>query len=215
LSGDVFNHDPSQLRGEALDESFASSIHNMDSKLASLSLLMMESILYYVFDEVELMRNNLSVITRYRNETKGHFIMGFIQTWVAIFHYESYLNTGRYMHRRLARRSHRMVQYWSKTGTEMLFGPNCLLDAMEQLCMCKSSSEELITCFEEAAKGCIVSNSCLFEALAYERLAKLLRKCDPPESGRCNVYQKQAVTVYRKWGAIAKAEHLEHTFLKV
>ena len=214
MSGDIFNHDPSQLRGEALDEAFACNIDSIDSKLALMCFHIMESIVNYVFDEIEYMRNNLSLITRYGNEAQGHFSMGFIQTWLAIFHYESYLITGKRMHRRLARTSHRKVSFWSKTGTEILSGPNCLLDAMAQLCTYKSSSEEVIFSFEEAAKACLISNCRLLEALAYERLAKVLRTYAPSEVNRCNIYQNQAIEVYRKWGAIAKAEHLENHFRK-
>jgi hypothetical protein len=210
LSGDVFNHDPSQLRGEALDEAFACNIDSIDSKLALMCLYIMESITNYLFDDTEFMRNNVSLITKYESEAQGHFSMGFVQTWLAIFHYESYLAIGKRLHRRLARRSHRKVHYWSKTGTEILYGPNCLLDAMAHLCVSKSSSNELIVHFEEAAKCCLISNCQLLEALAYERLAKVLRKHDPPESDRCNLYQIQAVAIYRKWGAIAKAEHIEN-----
>jgi hypothetical protein len=136
--------------------------------------------------------------------------MGFIQTWMAIFHYESYLTTGKRMHRRLARRSHQKIFI----GPKMLIGPNCLLDAMAQLCLYKSSSDELVIDFEEAAKGCLISRCRIFEALAYERLAKVLRTRDPPDVARCNIYQNLAVTVYREWGANAKAKHLENKFRK-
>ena len=212
MSGDSFNQDPSQLRGEALDETFVCSINSLDSKFALLSLHMMESTINYLFGDIEYMRSNLSLITKYGNEAQGYFSMGFIQTWLALFQYECYHATGKRMHIRLARTSHRRVHFWSKTGTEMLHGPNCLLDAMAQLCMCKSSSDELIFSFEEAAKACHTGKSRLFEALAYERLAKVLRMYDPPEMDRCSIFQNQAIAVYGKWGANAKAEHLENNF---
>jgi hypothetical protein len=214
LSGDAFNLDPSHLRGEALDESFACTINSIDSILALLSLHIMESIANYIFHDKEFMPSELSLISKYGKEVQGHFSMGFIQTWLAIFHYEVYLTTGKRMHRRLARRSHQRVDSWSKTGTKMLLGPNCLLNAMAQLCMRSASSEKLVFGFEEAAKACHTSKCRLFEALAYERLAKVLWKQDPPQADCCKTYQKQAVAVYRKWGAIAKAEHLEQKFCK-
>jgi hypothetical protein len=154
------------------------------------------------------MRDNLSLVTRYGNEPQGHFSMGFIP----LFHYESYLTTKKRMHKRLARRSNRKVHHWSKTGTEMLIGPTCLLDAMAQLCRCKASNDELVIGFEEAAKGCRNSRCRLFEALAYERFAKILYKDDPSQAERCNIYHQQAVAIYREWGAIAKAEHLDQKF---
>jgi hypothetical protein len=215
LSGDVFNHDPSQLRGEALDDGFVYSINSMDSKLSLVCLNISESIANYLFGEIEFMASNLSSITKYGNEVQGHFSTGYIQTWIAIFHYESYLTTGKRMHRRLARRSHQKIHYWSKSGTEMLYGPSCLLDAMTQLCIYRASSDELVIGFEEAAKGCRISRCRLFEALAYERLAKVLRTHEPPDAGRCIIYRNHAVAVYRKWGAIAKADHLENKFRKV
>jgi hypothetical protein len=197
------------LRGEALDEAFACNIKSMGSKYAIMSLLMYESIISYVFDDFENIQNNLSFITICGKEAQGHFSTGFIQIWLAVFHYDSYLTTGKRMHRRLARISHRKVHFWSKTGTETLYGPNCLLNAIADLCIRKSSSKEIISSFEEAAKACHIGKIPLFEALAYERLSRVVGKDDPSEMNRYDTYKGQAIAVYRKWGAIAKAEHLE------
>jgi hypothetical protein len=199
------------LRGEALDEAFACSISSVDSKLAIMSHHLMESIVSYLFDDFTAMRENLSLITKYGNEAQGHFSMAFVQTWLALFHYECYLNTGKRIHRRFARASHQRVHMWSKPGTEILHGLNLMLNSMAELCMSKSSSDDLIFSIEKAANGCHSGKCLLFEALAYTRLAKVLHKGDPSESDRYKIYQNKAVAVYRKWGAIALAAHVENS----
>jgi hypothetical protein len=135
---------------------------------------MMESIVSYVFDDDDFMRKNLWLITKHESVMRGHFTTGYFQTWLAIFHYESFYLTGKRIHRRFARMFHRRVHIWSTTGTGMLLGPNCFLNAMKNLCVEKSSVEDLEFRFQEAANVCNNSQCCLFESLAYESLAKAL-----------------------------------------
>jgi hypothetical protein len=174
----------------------------------------MESIVSFAFDDFEVMQSNLSSITKYEHEARGHLSMGFVQTWLAIFHYERYHITRKRIHRRFARTSHRKVHLWSKTGTEILYGPNLMLNAMAQLCMLNSSIEELTFSFEEAARGCHTSKCQLIEAIAYQRLAKELYEYDPTEADRYKIYQDQAVAMYWNWGAKALAEHVENLYHK-
>jgi hypothetical protein len=77
-----------------------------------------------------------------------------------------------------------------------------------------ATSQRESVCTEVLHVGRIISKSRLFEALAYERLAKVLRIYGTQAADQCNIYQKQAIAEYRKWGAIAKAEHLDHKFRK-
>jgi hypothetical protein len=211
LCGDEENYDPSKLRGEALDESFAQKIEEIDSKLSLLNLYLVESILSYVFDGVDYMGKNLWYLNKYEDAMQGYYGAGFMKTWLSLFHYESFLRTGRRKHRRLGRKSHRMVQHWSTTGTTMLEGPTRFLDAMARLCVLKSPCDDLIIIFEEAADACAAGRCPLFEALAYERLSTALQLCDP-SLVNLHVYQNQAIEIYQKWGAITKANHVEEKF---
>jgi hypothetical protein len=152
IIGDIRNHDPSSLRGEALDEDFANFIETTDSKMGLVNLRLSEAIVSYAFDDLASKKDYICFVSKYENEVKGYFTMGFIQTWLSTFHYECFLMTGHRIHRRLGRRSHRMVQYWSKTGTEMLIGPNCLLDAMADVCLFKVPIQKLIEKFLHYAK---------------------------------------------------------------
>ena len=213
FSGDQENDNPSCLRGEALDESFTFSIQEVDSKMALMSLYMMESIVSYVFDDEEGVKRNLEFITKYGNEFQGYFTMGFGQTWISIFHYERFLLTGKCIHRKLGRKCHRRVKHWANTGTSMLCGPNRFLDAMERLCVLKAPCEDLIVSFQDAASACASSHSCLFEGLANERLAKVLEIHDVGTK-RHGVYRNRAVKLYRKWGAYALANYLEAKLVK-
>jgi hypothetical protein len=214
FSGDEENEKPSRLRGEALDEEFAISMQEIDSKMALLNLHLMEAIVSYTFDDLEFTANNLPYINKHEKEMRGYFAMGFIQSWLSTFHYESYLTTGKRVHRRLARASHRRVHMWATTGTTMLLGPNRFLDAMASLC-CPTTEmtcdEDLIHIFQDAASICSASRCQLFEALSYERLAKALYARNSKETRHC-LYQNQAVRLYRKWGAKEKANHLQRIF---
>jgi hypothetical protein len=169
---------------------------------------MMESIVSYVFDDIEFVTKNLSFIAKHESEMRGHFITGFFQTWLAIFHYECFNLTGKLKHRRLARISHQRVRRWASTGTEMLLGPNHFLNAMETVCVKKSPMEEIELCFRDAATICNKSRYCLFEALAYERLAKYLYAREP-DGEHHNIFRNRSVKLYRSWGALEKANHLE------
>ncbi len=207
-SGDVVNPDPASLRGEALDDNFATNLKEMDSKLALMNLQLCEAIISYAFDDVDSTRKNLWFIHKHESDLKGYFTMGFIQTWLSIFHYEQFLLLGRRIHRRLGRMSHKRVRNWATTGTDMLHGPNRLLDAMEKLCVLNVPYNEIIISFQDAAQVCAAGRCRLFEALSYERLAKSLQVHDP--EGKSNIfYQRKAMELYRKWGAIAKANHLQ------
>jgi hypothetical protein len=202
---------PSKLRGEALDEEFVLSIQAIDSKVALLSVHFMEAIVSYLFDDVAFVINNLWILTKHEGEMRGHFITGFFQTWLAIFHYECFYLTEKRIHKRLARLSHRRVQNWSTTGTEMLLGPTSLLDAMESLCVAKSPINNVIVAFQHAASICNANRCRLFEGLAYERLTKAVHFYEP-EGVQYSIYQHKAVELYRTWGAVEKANHLEKLF---
>jgi hypothetical protein len=173
---------------------------------------MMESIVSYVFSDFEFVSENLWIITKYESEMRGHFMTGFFQTWLAIFHYECFYYNKKRIHKRLARLSHRRIRNWSTTGTAMLLGPNSLLDAMENLCVAQSPMNKLILCFQHAARLCSKNRCRIFEALACERLAKELHMHDP-EDMKYRTYQQQAVELYRTWGASEKANHLEETYV--
>jgi hypothetical protein len=188
-------------------------MQDIDSKMALVNLNLMEAIVSYCFDDLESVSKNLPFINKHHNEMRGYFSMGFIQTWLSTFHYEFYLATGKRLHRRLARNSHRRVHTWATNGTTMLLGPNRFLDAMASLCSpsTKISCEDLTTLFQAAASACAASRCQLFEALSLERLAKALYALNTEETRHC-LYQSQALRLYRKWGAIAKANQLEHAF---
>jgi hypothetical protein len=160
---------------------------------------MMESIVSYVFDDIELVRQNLMLITKFESEMRGHFITGFFQTWLAIFHYESFYMDEKRIHRRRARLSHARVDNWSTTVTEMLLGPASFLDAMESLCVTKSSIDNVIHRFQNAASICSVNKCRLFEALADERLSKALHLHEQEGFNHVS-YQQQAVELYQNWG---------------
>jgi hypothetical protein len=214
FSGDQENDDPSCLRGEALDENFTFSIHEVDSKMALMSLYMMESIVSYVFDDDAGVQRNLEFITKHGNEFQGYFTMGFGQTWLSLFHYERFLATGKRKHRRLGRKSHRRVKHWADTGTTMLCGPKGFLDAMAMLCVLKAPCDALIVSFQDAASACASSHSPLFEGLVYVRLAKVLQTHDI-HGERHLMYRNRAVKVYRRWGAYTVANYLENKSLQL
>jgi hypothetical protein len=170
-----------------------------------------EVIVRYLFDVVAFVMNNLWLLTKHKGEMWGHFITGFFQTWLVIFHYESFYLTEKRIHKRLARLSHRRVQFWSTKGTEMLLGPASLLDAMESLCMAKSPTDFVIVAFQHAACTCNANRCQLFEGLAYGHLTKVLHSHEP-EGVHYSTYQHQAVELYRTWGAVEKTNHLEKLF---
>jgi hypothetical protein len=200
------------LRGEALDEEFVCSIKEINSKLALVILNLTEAIINYIFDGNLYALNNLSYLTRNEKELQGFFTKAFGLMWLSLFHYERYLVTGKRVHKRFGRKFHRKVNYWATSGTHTLHGPNRLLDAMAQLCKSKvSKTENLILCFQSAANDCAAGQCRLLEALAYERLAKVLYALDPRNC--CHrIHSDRAVELYRDWGAIAKADHLERIF---
>jgi hypothetical protein len=173
---------------------------------------MMESIVSYVFDDLEFVTKNLWLLAKHESEMRGHFMTGFFQTWLAIFHYECFKLTRKRTHKRLARRSHQRVHHWSTTGTDMLLGPNLFLNAMRNICVKKSPLQENFEIsFRDAAVMCNKSHCRLFEALAYERLAKVLHAHEP-EGVRHRLYQHRSAELYKSWGAFEKAYHVERKF---
>jgi hypothetical protein len=199
------------LRGEALDEEFACSLNAINSKLALVLLNLTEAIINYIFDGDLYALNNLSYLTKNENELQGFFARAFGLMWLSLFHYERYLVTGKRVHKRFGRKFHRKVNYWATTGTHTLHGPNRLLDAMANLSVIKSSPDELILNFQDAANACAAGKCRLLEALAYERLAKVLY-IQEPKKCHYRIHSNRSVTLYRKWGAAAKANHLENKF---
>jgi hypothetical protein len=207
MTGDPLNENPSRLRGEAFDDGFAFAVREIDSKMALLNVHIMESIVAYAFEDYEFVKNSLCYISKNEFEMKGYFSYGFFQTWLATFHYDFFWCTGIRKHRKLARKAHQNVRHWVATGTEMLKGPNSFFDAMESLCS-KRSLAELETAFQHAALVCAASRCRFFEAVAYERLGRLFLASQPNTGDHLSFFQR-AVELYRRWGAHAKANHLE------
>lgn len=98
----------------------------------------------------------------------------------------------------------------------MLIGPSKFLEAIEALCVKQAPVDQVVVMFENAASACAAGGCRLFEALSYERLARLFRSQTPNRTKRSK-YLNRAAEVYRSWGAVAKAECLEneddHTYL--
>jgi hypothetical protein len=61
----------------------------------------------------------------------------------------------------------------------MLHGPDQLLDAVANVCVVNVSPDDLVQSFQDAASTCATGRCLLFQAIAYERLAKVLHRMKP------------------------------------
>lgn len=211
LSGDAKNLEPFSLVGEAFDESLATNMGNINSKVAIYGLHIDKLILAYTYEEWGLAEENLPFIRKLENEAEGYFTMGFNCSWTAACHYELYLISGKRKNKREGRRCHSKVKKWATTGTVMLSGANKWLAAIEALCVKKRPAEDVERMFKQAFVALAENGNRYFEALASERLARLyLTEAKQEEKGLA--YLDRAIYLYRRWGALAKVKWLERRY---
>ena len=199
------------MRGEAVDDEFSLELCTVDSKIAGVTVCLCSLLLGYIHEDWGIIESNLPFLRRNQDQMEGYFTMGCLLTWTAACHYEIFLSTGISKHVRYARRSHRTVNKWATTGTDMLLGPNCFLKAMEHLCVKRAPSEQIEVWFVKASNACAVGHYRAFEALSLERLARFFHR-EKPNSVKCLDYAIKASDLYRRWGALAKADMLEKQY---
>lgn len=179
--------------------------------MAIYGLQMDELILAYTYEDWNVVQTNLPLIRKLEKEVEGYFCTGFNYSWNAVCHYELYLMTGKKKHKKEARRCHSKVTKWATTGTIMLSGANKWLAAVEALCMKQLPLDELEILFKEAFVALAANKNRYFEALATERLARLCLSADA-DGAKGQRYLERAIHLYRRWGALAKANWLEKRY---
>jgi hypothetical protein len=214
LSGDPAATDLSYLRGEAMNDEFSTRIIDLGSSLAFCILKCNELMLGYTFENWDVIRKTLPILRAREKDAAVNLIIAYICTWSALCHYDLYRANGHRKHKREGRRAHQQVKKWAITGTEVMDGPHHLLNAMESLCVNKASLDQVEAKFATAMRACADARCVYFEAVANERLAKLFldEMADEANSRR---YLCRAVSLYRNWGALAKADWLETRSRKV
>ena len=85
----------------------------------------------FVYEDWQVVKQNLPTVEKYKAEAEGYFTTGFMYTWIAACHYDIYYMDGIGKHKRQGRRTHRKVNMWATTGTDMLVGPNSFLRAID------------------------------------------------------------------------------------
>jgi hypothetical protein len=200
--------DLSLLRGEAMNDEFSKLIIDSGSKRAFVILKWNEVMLGYTFKNWVVVRQTLPILRTHEKDAAGHITIGYLCTWAALCHYDLYRADGHRRHKREGRRAHIQVRKWATTGTEILDGPHHLLNAMESLCVTKAPLEQVEVMFEIAMKACAEGRCVYFEALANERLARLFLD-ELSDEAKARKYLNRAVSLYRNWGAVAKADWLE------
>lgn len=180
---------------------------DLGSKRAFCSLKSNELMLGYTFENWDVVRTTLPILRKHEKDAAGHFTIGYFCTWVALCHYDLYRAEGRRKHKREARRAHHQVKKWATTGTEILDGPHHLLNALESLCVNKAPLDQVEVMFATAMRACADGRCVYFEALANERLARLFHD-EVADEAKARKYLNRAVSLYRNWGALAKADWL-------
>jgi hypothetical protein len=183
----------------------------VDSNVAVLTKSICSVKLGFLYEDWEIVKQNLLVVDKYQSDIEGYFTIGIILTFAAACHYDIYHTQGISKHKREGRRAHRKVNKWASSGTDMLVGPNCFLRAMEGLCVEHATLDQVEIMFENAAFACAARRCRLFEALSNERLARLF--LIEESSVKHLKYLKRACELYRSWGAVAKADWLEQRHL--
>ena len=191
-----------------MNDEFSKLIIDSGSKRAFASLKSNELILGYTFENWDVVRQALPILRKHEKDAAGHFNHGYFCTWTAICHYDLYRAGGHRRHKREGRRAHNQVTKWATTGTEILDGPHHLLNAMESLCVTKAPLAQVEVMFETAMRACAEGRCVYFESLANERLARLFLD-ELPDEAKARKYLNRAVSLYRNWGAVAKADCLE------
>ena len=181
----------------------------MNSKVPLINSRCCHLILGFLYEDWQTVKIYLPIVQKYSKEVEGYFIIGFVLTWCAACHYDIYSTSGKRRHRRDGRRAHRRVKKWARTGTTMLVGPSTFFDAIECLCIKKAPVDQVEIMFEKAASACAAGQCRIFEALSNERLARYFRR-EMPNPIKRSKYRKRAAELYRRWGAVAKAELLEN-----
>jgi hypothetical protein len=211
LSGDKDNIEPSTLRGEAMDDVFALEVQDIDSKSAVVRLNQFEMMTAYLFGNWDLVKKGLSYMKKNQKTLTGVYPSEYTHVWTAICNYDTYIECGDHKFRREGQRVHRKVKKWAESGTQILVAPNLLLNAIFSLCSRRASIDQIELNFKISIAACVEAKCIIFEALANERFAKFLYV---KVSDRCKgaEYQRQAIEIYRSWGAFNKATWLENVW---
>jgi hypothetical protein len=207
ICGDNYNTDPSCLRGEALDENFVAEMQDVDSQASLFRLKQWEMMIAYIFGNWELLANALSCMKKYEKKIVAVFPLDFSDVWVAICSYDLFLETGKKYYRKQGQRAHRKVSTYANGGSPIFIAPSMLLSAMASICNGKNL-EQIEMEFQTAITALSDAKCSIFEAIGNERLAKCLLSLGLNQH-QAGDYQKRATEIYRKWGAMKKAELLD------
>ena len=190
-----------------MNDEFSQRIVDLGSKRAFCILKCNELMLAYTFENWDVVRQALPILRTHEKDIAGHFSMGFVFTWSALCHYDSYRAEGHRKNKREGRRAHNRVRKWATTGTEILDGAHHLLNAMESLCVNESPLDQVEVMFATAMTACAEGRCVYFEAIANERLARLFLD-EVEDEAKAQKYLSRAMSLYRNWGAVAKADWL-------
>jgi hypothetical protein len=194
-----------------MENGFALEMQDIDSKSAVLRLNQFEVMAAYLFGNWDLVVKGLSFIKENEKTLTGIYPSEYTHVWAAICYYDVYLERGNHKFRREGLRVHRKVKKWVESGTRILAASNILLTAMSSLCSRRSSFLQIEMNFKATFAACTEAKCVLFEALAKERFAKFLFTTGSNHQKGAE-YQRQAIEIYRNWGATKKATWLENMY---
>ena len=80
LCGDASNTNPASLTGEAVDDEYASEVNQMDSRVAPLTVDFSCMMLDFVYEDWQVVKQNLPTVEKYKAEAERYFTTGFMYT---------------------------------------------------------------------------------------------------------------------------------------
>jgi hypothetical protein len=195
------------LRGEAISESFAVQVQNIDSKTASFRFRQNEIMAGFLFENSDAMLKVMSSFKKNEKEVAGIFPAEFSYIWSGLCSFYLFLKTGKRRYRQEGYQASRKVDHWANSGTIIYSAPSLLLQAYQALCLKKLHGEQIEQKFRIAIVACRGAKCTLFEALATELLAKYFLR-ENPKCRKGLQYLESAIQIYKNWGTLTKATHL-------
>jgi hypothetical protein len=213
LCGDKDNIDPSNLFGEAIDDTFPLMLQLFDSKIAIFRFKQYQMMTAYLFENWDLMSTCLSYLKENEKTLVEAVPIDFSHTWAAVCSYDLYIKTGNKRFMKEGHHARRKVKTWADTGMKILKAPSVLLNAMASLCNKKTSWIQIELNFKDAINSCSDSKCLIFEAIGAERLSKYFLTTGLDQN-KADEYRNKAIEIYEKLGAFQKADWLKDFCIK-
>ena len=197
----------SVLTGEAMDEEeFMQKAKACNSTIATHIVVSNKVCLCYMFEQWEMLAEIVPKMEKAQDVIKLHFSQSFTFFDLAMAYMALYIETGRRLYKKKAKRTIRRVQKWADAGV-----PHYDMFAVLLKAELLGISHDFATCkkaFDRAIESCAVSSFFVIGIIMKKRAADCMLRLGMADEARW--YMSDCIDRAVQWGSVAWVEFLEN-----